>query len=100
MTFVAIPRCSKVGRGEGSVAKGLSGAVASLRDGEIYACWAGHLRGRIPRLFVEYGGGLNISVRLLMEAPLLPSSKLKDLHHKSGLAGMEVGGRFSQTARP
>lgn len=29
-----------------------------------------------------------------MEAPLLPSSKLKDLHHKSGLAGMEVGGGF------
>ncbi len=48
------------------MAKGLSGAVASLRDGEIYACWAGHLRGRIPRLFVEYGGELNISVRLCL----------------------------------
>ena len=29
-----------------------------------------------------------------MEASLLPSSKLKDLHHKSGLAGMEVGRGF------
>lgn len=57
---------SKFGRGEASVAKGLSGAVASLRNGEIYACWAGQLRGRIPRLFVEYGGELTISVRLCL----------------------------------
>lgn len=57
---------SKVGRGEGSVVKGLSGAVASLSDGDIYACWAGDLRGRIPPLFVEYGGELNISVRFCL----------------------------------
>lgn len=44
-----------------------------------------------------------------MEALLLPSSKLKDLHYKSGLAGMEVegfpkqrdhAGRFNEELRP